>query len=234
LSSQVLQATVNSAYLTTFPVTWTLSVINPAPPNNPSQAPATATFNVTDPSQPAIMSIVNAASYLPRSVFTGTGKDPTTAAGLPTYVVSPREIISIFGANLSSSGISTATATATPPSTTLVYPSQWDKVQVIFQIGSGPTATTVNAPILMTSSNQINAIVPVEVASVIGTASPTVSVQVNNNGAPTPPFPPGFDAKPAPFGVAFTGMACSEPRLIELAFAFERATRRRMPPPSAP
>jgi amidase len=52
--------------------------------------------------------------------------------------------------------------------------------------------------------------------------------------APAPPFPPGFDARPAPFGVAFTGMACSEPRLIELAFAFERATRRRMPPPSAP
>jgi amidase len=52
--------------------------------------------------------------------------------------------------------------------------------------------------------------------------------------APTTPFPSGFDAKPAPFGVAFTGMACSEPRLIELAFAFERATRRRVPPPSAP
>jgi amidase len=52
--------------------------------------------------------------------------------------------------------------------------------------------------------------------------------------APTPPFPEGFEAKPAPFGVAFTGMACSEPRLIELAFAFERATRRRVPPPSVP
>src|SRR5947207_2638957 len=28
------------------------------------------------------------------------------------------------------------------------------------------------------------------------------------------PFPRGFDAKPAPFGVGFTGTACSEPRLI--------------------
>jgi amidase len=52
--------------------------------------------------------------------------------------------------------------------------------------------------------------------------------------APTPPFPPGFDAKPAPYGVSFSGRACSEPRLIELAYAFERATRRRVPPPSAP
>jgi amidase len=55
--------------------------------------------------------------------------------------------------------------------------------------------------------------------------------------APTPPaqsFPEGFAAKPTPFGVGFTGLACSEPRLIELAYAFEQATKRRVPPPSAP
>jgi amidase len=48
------------------------------------------------------------------------------------------------------------------------------------------------------------------------------------------PFPDGFTPAPAPFGVSFTGMACSEPRLIELAYAFEQATKRRVPPPSAP
>ena len=48
------------------------------------------------------------------------------------------------------------------------------------------------------------------------------------------PFPQGFDAKPQPFGVSFTGMSCSEPRLIELAYAFEQATKRRVPPPSTP
>ena len=47
-------------------------------------------------------------------------------------------------------------------------------------------------------------------------------------------FPEGFDARPAPFGVSFTGMACSEPRLLELAYAFEQATKRRVPPPSVP
>jgi amidase len=52
--------------------------------------------------------------------------------------------------------------------------------------------------------------------------------------APTPPFPEGFNAKPQPFGVSFTGMACSEARLLELAFAFEQATKRRVAPPSAP
>jgi amidase len=52
--------------------------------------------------------------------------------------------------------------------------------------------------------------------------------------APAPPFPETFAAKPAPLGVGFTGLACSEPRLIELAYAFEQATKRRIPPPSAP
>jgi amidase len=49
--------------------------------------------------------------------------------------------------------------------------------------------------------------------------------------APTPAFPVGFNASPSPFGVSFTGMACSEPRLVELAYAFEQATKRRVPPP---
>src|SRR6185295_1410388 len=56
------------------------------------------------------------------------------------------------------------------------------------------------------------------------------------NAPPTtaPQFPEGFAAKPTPYGVGFTGMACSEPRLIELAYAFEQATKRRIPPPSSP
>jgi amidase len=52
--------------------------------------------------------------------------------------------------------------------------------------------------------------------------------------APNPPFPPGFNAQPAPFGVGFNGAACSEPRLIELAYAFEQATRGRVAPRSFP
>jgi amidase len=52
--------------------------------------------------------------------------------------------------------------------------------------------------------------------------------------APTPPLPDGFNAKPAPYGVGFTGTACSEPKLIELAYAFEQATKKRVPPPDMP
>jgi amidase len=60
------------------------------------------------------------------------------------------------------------------------------------------------------------------------------NVPAASGSAPPAPFPPGFDPKPSPYGVSFTGMACSEPRLLELAYAFEQATRRRVPPPSTP
>jgi amidase len=64
---------------------------------------------------------------------------------------------------------------------------------------------------------------------------PTVIVPFGRvPNAPTPAFPEGFDAQPGPFGVSFTGPACSEPRLIALAYAFEQATRRRVPPASTP
>jgi amidase len=52
--------------------------------------------------------------------------------------------------------------------------------------------------------------------------------------APPTPFPPGFNAEPAPYGVTFSGPAFSEPKLIGYAYAFEQATRIRQPPASAP
>ena len=47
-------------------------------------------------------------------------------------------------------------------------------------------------------------------------------------------FPAGFEPKPVPFNVSFTASACSEPKLIELAFAFEQATKKRRAPPQFP
>ncbi|MBY0505263.1 MAG: hypothetical protein K2X03_15225 [Bryobacteraceae bacterium] len=47
-------------------------------------------------------------------------------------------------------------------------------------------------------------------------------------------FPAGFDAKPSPYGVSFTGLACSEGSLLKMAFAFEQATKRRVKPASVP
>ena len=57
---------------------------------------------------------------------------------------------------------------------------------------------------------------------------------------PVPPgtgataFPAGFDPKPAPFNVSFTGTMCSEPKLIALAYAFEQVTKKRAAPPQFP
>jgi amidase len=47
-------------------------------------------------------------------------------------------------------------------------------------------------------------------------------------------FPAGFEPRPSPYNVSFTGTACSEPKLIELAYAFEQATKKRMAPPLFP
>ena len=69
---------------------------------------------------------------------------------------------------------------------------------------------------------------------------PTVTVPfgfvpvTGGTGPNANPFPAGFEPKPSPYNVSFTGTACSEPRLIELAYAFEQATKKRIPPPLFP
>ena len=54
------------------------------------------------------------------------------------------------------------------------------------------------------------------------------------NAPQNQPFPAGFNAKPAPFGVGFVGAQCSEPKLIEIAYAFEQATKKRVTPAQFP
>ena len=61
----------------------------------------------------------------------------------------------------------------------------------------------------------------------VGYPSVTVPFGMVANGSG---FPAGFVPRPMPLGVTFGGRACSEPRLIELAYAFEQVTRRRQPP----
>lgn len=183
LSRKVLQATVSSGYLSS-PGIWTLAVTNPAPPNNPAQAPVTTLFAVSDPTVPLITSVVNAASYLPTSVWTGSGGPDPVAGGVTS--VSPREIISLFGQNLGPTGVSTATPTGTP----LTYPTILNGIQLAFIVGNG---TPIYAPIIMVSSNQINAVVPVSVATVINTSNPVVTVQVINTDVTPAAVTPAFN-----------------------------------------
>jgi amidase len=64
---------------------------------------------------------------------------------------------------------------------------------------------------------------------------PTVIVPFSSvENEPNQPLPAGFDAARRPFGVSFSAMACSEARLIELAYSFEQATRSRIAPPDLP
>jgi amidase len=72
------------------------------------------------------------------------------------------------------------------------------------------------------------------IAAKPGYPTVTVPFALVPNAPQNPPLPEGFNAKPGPFGVSFTGMACSEPKLIELGFSFEQATKRRVPPPEFP
>ena len=48
------------------------------------------------------------------------------------------------------------------------------------------------------------------------------------------PFPAGFDPRPVPFGVQILTAQCADAKMIALAYAFEHATKRRVPPPAFP
>jgi len=49
-------------------------------------------------------------------------------------------------------------------------------------------------------------------------------------GYPSITVPAGYTSKGVPVGVTFSGLAWSEPRLIELAYSYEQATKKRVAP----
>ncbi len=175
LSRKVLRAVIPAGYLTAIS-TWNVCVTNPAPPSAPSQPPATKGFAVTSPSDPTISSIVSSASYLVSSVFAGLGgTDPVTPAVSPTGTsVAPRELITIFGQNLGPADFTMLDPTGTP----LAYPTT-DSTGVTVSFTIPGIVTPVLAPLIMVSANQINAIVPAEVSTVVGSAN-TIAVTVFN------------------------------------------------------
>jgi amidase len=82
------------------------------------------------------------------------------------------------------------------------------------------------------NTNQLDALLfPGSVGAAIAAKPGYPTVMVPFGMVPNVVESAGFEARPSPFGVSFTGGACSEGRLIELAYAFEQATRRRIPPP---
>jgi uncharacterized protein (TIGR03437 family) len=178
LSRQVMQTTIPASMLASVG-DWALSVANPAPPNNPGQAAVSKPFFVVSATTPVISSVVNAGSYLPSSTQSGSGGNPVTSGNSS---VAPGEIISIFGQNLGPNTVTTASPSGTPSLYPFSIPGV--SVTVTFRV----TATeTYFAPLLMVSTNQINALVPVEVAN--AAVGSTVQVQVANGGHFTSWFP---------------------------------------------
>ena len=91
--------------------------------------------------------------------------------------------------------------------------------------GTTPGATTAPA----TTTPPSTTTTPATTATT--TATTTADAPTTTPAPPPAPLPPGFDPKPQPYGVGFTGPACSESKLLQVAYAFEQATKKRVPPP---
>ncbi|KAK1274111.1 hypothetical protein QJS04_geneDACA009588 [Acorus gramineus] len=69
-----------------------------------------------------------------------------------------------------------------------------------------------------------------EALDAIVTPESGVSSVLAIGGYPGISVPAGYDEKGVPFGICFGGLRGSEPRLIEIAYGFEQATKVRKPP----
>jgi amidase len=61
-------------------------------------------------------------------------------------------------------------------------------------------------------------------------ATPVLAI----GGFPTISVSAGYDSKGVPFGISFGRLKGSEPKLIEIPYGFEQATKIREPPPFKP
>jgi uncharacterized protein (TIGR03437 family) len=150
-----------------------LAVMNQPVSSTLPTAPTTSTFGITVTSNPVITAVTNAASY-------ATPSDPTV---LP--VVSPFEVVSIFGTNFipaSGTGALPAGTTilvGTPDTTKYLFPTTLANV-ITVKTSSSTTVTTYNlkvaftavgtttavpAFLLFATPTQINALVPSTVVS---------------------------------------------------------------------
>jgi uncharacterized protein (TIGR03437 family) len=118
----------------------------------------------------AALETVVASTYI-----TLTSASTGTSAGITVTDNSAAQLLNLT----SGSGNVAATGAA------MAFPYQLDNIQVAFQFTNTQTSalTTVYAPIIMVSNNQINLMVPYEVATGIGGAGATLMVQNGANSA---------------------------------------------------
>ncbi|XP_043708096.1 probable amidase At4g34880 [Telopea speciosissima] len=80
---------------------------------------------------------------------------------------------------------------------------------------------TENGIVKLMTENNLDALV---------TANSTVTPLLAIGGFPGISVPAGYEVDGTPFGICFSGLQGYEPRLIEIAYAFEQATKARKPP----
>jgi amidase len=80
------------------------------------------------------------------------------------------------------------------------------------------------------SSKGIEALMREQQLDAIVTPDSTVSPILAIGGYPGIIVPAGYNETGVPFGICFGGLKGSEPKLIEIAYAFEQATKVRKPP----
>ena len=66
------------------------------------------------------------------------------------------------------------------------------------------------------------------------TPGPNAAPVLAIGGFPGISVPAGFDQSGVPFGICFGGLKGSEPKLIEIGYGFEQATKIRKPPSFKP
>jgi len=91
-------------------------------------------------------------------------------------------------------------------------------------LASGCAAAVLSAQGLVTSKDPVREC-PIRIATYEERLNGVIAVNPEALGESA-----ARDAERARMGVSFTGRACSEPRLLALAYAFEQATKRRVPP----
>ncbi|KAF8666158.1 hypothetical protein HU200_053875 [Digitaria exilis] len=96
--------------------------------------------------------------------------------------------------------------------------------------GIGPRERAAIHQMTELSANGVEKLMKKHQLDAIFTPDSSVTTVLAYNGLPGIEVPAGYDEKGVPFGICFGGLKGYEPRLIEMAYAFEQATKVRKPP----
>lgn len=100
--------------------------------------------------------------------------------------------------------------------------------------GVGPTERAAIAKMRVLSKQGLERLMKKEKLDAVVTPEAIFTSIMAIGGYPGISVPAGYGRDGSPFGLCFTGLKGFEPRLIEIAYAFEQATNVRKPPSFKP